>query len=198
MPLGDHASHWSNLLGEIVREFPMHYPSWHKIEAERKAGVLGKISTQFDLMPHMQSDLWPKIKKGLEQHLAKNQEGHQATFGQDLHRQQVGVEGRALDWDAQLAFWLDPKNVSRCAPNARNREEMLRLQGLGPNTPTGVPYTDDEIMAIVRRGKQRGNLPGLGRVLAGQGKDVLEPRFTHTADVDELKRTTRSSRNRWT
>nr|GFB61275.1 hypothetical protein [Tanacetum cinerariifolium] len=29
-------------------------------------------------------------------------------------------------------------------------EEMLRLQGLGPNMSTGVPYTNDEIMAIVR------------------------------------------------
>ncbi|GJZ30478.1 hypothetical protein Tco_0575525 [Tanacetum coccineum] len=64
-------------------------------------------------------------------------------------------------------------------------EEMLRLQGLGT-------YTDDQIMAIVRRGKQRGHMPGLGRVLAGRGRDVLvspEPRCTHTADVDELKRT---------
>ncbi|GKA73670.1 hypothetical protein Tco_0779972 [Tanacetum coccineum] len=52
-------------------------------------------------------------------------------------------------------------------------EEMLRLHGLGPNTPTGVPYTDDEIMAIVHRGKQWGNLPSVGRVLAGQGRDVV-------------------------
>nr|GEU92471.1 arginyl-tRNA synthetase, class Ic [Tanacetum cinerariifolium] len=44
MPHGDYAPHWSNLLGEIVREFSMHYPSWHKIEAERKARFLGKIS----------------------------------------------------------------------------------------------------------------------------------------------------------
>ncbi|GKA79472.1 hypothetical protein Tco_0786068 [Tanacetum coccineum] len=36
---------------------------------------------------------------------------------------------------------------------------MLRLKDLGPNTPTGVPYTDDEIMAIVRVGKQQGTFP---------------------------------------
>ncbi|GKB83267.1 hypothetical protein Tco_0950162 [Tanacetum coccineum] len=41
---------------------------------------------------------------------------------------------------------------------------MLRLQGLGPNTPTGVPYTNDQIMAMVRRGKQRGHIPGVGRL----------------------------------
>ncbi|GKD18277.1 hypothetical protein Tco_1207435 [Tanacetum coccineum] len=46
---------------------------------------------------------------------------------------------------------------------------MLRLQGLGSKTSTGVPYTEDEIMAIVRGGKQRGHIPGVGRVLPGQG-----------------------------
>ncbi|GKF76663.1 hypothetical protein Tco_0229133, partial [Tanacetum coccineum] len=43
LPLGNHSSHWANLLGEIVREFPMHFGSWRNILAERKAGVLGKI-----------------------------------------------------------------------------------------------------------------------------------------------------------
>nr|GEV18526.1 hypothetical protein [Tanacetum cinerariifolium] len=38
-------------------------------------------------------------------------------------------------------------------------DEMLRLQGLGSNTPTGVPYTEEDIMAIVRGGKQRGHIP---------------------------------------
>ncbi|GKF99264.1 hypothetical protein Tco_0298047, partial [Tanacetum coccineum] len=32
-------------------------------------------------------------------------------------------------------------------------EEMPRLKDLSPNTPTGVPYTDYQIMAMVRRGK---------------------------------------------
>ncbi|GKF90280.1 hypothetical protein Tco_0264243, partial [Tanacetum coccineum] len=70
---------------------------------------------------------------------------------------------------------------------------MLSLQGLGANTLTGVPpYTDDQIMAIVRQGKQRWHILSVGRVLAGKGRDVLmspEPRCMHTFDVDELKRT---------
>ncbi|GJX01025.1 hypothetical protein Tco_0184938 [Tanacetum coccineum] len=69
MPLDDHESYWANLLEEIVREFLMHYRSWHNIEVERKAGVMEKI--RFDLKPHVQSNLWPKTKKGIEQHLAK-------------------------------------------------------------------------------------------------------------------------------
>nr|GEY25791.1 hypothetical protein [Tanacetum cinerariifolium] len=66
---------------------------------------------------------------------------------------------------------------------------MLRLQGLGSNTPTGVPYTEDEIMAIVREGKQRGHIPGVGRVLPGQGTVIPPPsQGTYSADIARLKK----------
>nr|GFC86430.1 hypothetical protein [Tanacetum cinerariifolium] len=68
-------------------------------------------------------------------------------------------------------------------------DEMLRLQGLGSNSPTGVPYTDDEIMAIVRGGKQRGHIPGVGRILPRQGT-VIPPlsQGTHLVDIARLKK----------
>nr|GFC09344.1 hypothetical protein [Tanacetum cinerariifolium] len=56
MPLGDHAAHWANYLGELVRELPLHYPFWRQMPSERKARVVAKIGTQFDLRPHMESD----------------------------------------------------------------------------------------------------------------------------------------------
>ncbi|GJV80194.1 hypothetical protein Tco_1516064 [Tanacetum coccineum] len=71
MPLGDHASHWSNYLGELIREMPLYYPSWQKVPAERKAAILTKIGTQFDLKPHMQSRRWTNINSGIQQHLQK-------------------------------------------------------------------------------------------------------------------------------
>ncbi|GJT45588.1 hypothetical protein Tco_0954303 [Tanacetum coccineum] len=68
---------------------------------------------------------------------------------------------------------------------------MIRLRDLGANMPTGVPYTEDQIMAVVRKGKQRGHIPDVGRVLAGHGRDAIsinDPRCTNTdADVDEVK-----------
>ncbi|GKB83416.1 zinc finger, CCHC-type containing protein, partial [Tanacetum coccineum] len=42
MPLGEHASHWPNYLGELIREMPLYYPSWQKVPAERKAVILTK------------------------------------------------------------------------------------------------------------------------------------------------------------
>ncbi|GJV51813.1 hypothetical protein Tco_1447554 [Tanacetum coccineum] len=68
-------------------------------------------------------------------------------------------------------------------------DEMLRLQGLGSNTSTGVPYTEDEIMAIVRGGKQRGHIPSVGRVLPGQGTVIPPPPLcTHSSDIAKLKK----------
>nr|GFC53902.1 hypothetical protein [Tanacetum cinerariifolium] len=69
MPLGDHAAHWANYLGELVRELSLHYPSWRQMSSERKAGVVAKIETQFDLRPHIESDRWPQIYAGIQQHL---------------------------------------------------------------------------------------------------------------------------------
>ncbi|GJW92218.1 serine-threonine/tyrosine-protein kinase catalytic domain-containing protein [Tanacetum coccineum] len=53
------------------------------------------------------------------------------------------------------------------------QEEMIRLRDLGANTPTGVPYTEDQIMAMVRKGKQRRHILGVGRALAGHGRDAI-------------------------
>ncbi|GJS40669.1 hypothetical protein Tco_0565712 [Tanacetum coccineum] len=72
---------------------------------------------------------------------------------------------------------------------------MLRLQRLGSNTETGVPYTEEEIMAIVRKGKQRGHLPGVGRVLPGCATDGCPPPPKSTidpADVEKLKKSNKS------
>nr|GEU41684.1 hypothetical protein [Tanacetum cinerariifolium] len=43
---------------------------------------------------------------------------------------------------------------------SRSAKEMLRLRDLGANTPSGVPYTEEQILALVRKGKQRGHIPG--------------------------------------
>ncbi|GKE59451.1 hypothetical protein Tco_1498636, partial [Tanacetum coccineum] len=68
-------------------------------------------------------------------------------------------------------------------------DEMLRLQGLGSNTETGVPYTEDEIMPIIHGGKQRGHIPGVGRLLPRQGTVIPPPPpCTHSSDVVKLKK----------
>ncbi|GJV26134.1 hypothetical protein Tco_1378829 [Tanacetum coccineum] len=122
--------------------------------ARRRYGLNGAIkarsclSTQFDLTPHMQSDLWPKIKKGIEQHLAKiytdNKSALKAehwvpnpddrTYDMERIRSRRPKNISQADWDTQLAFWLDPKNAARCAQNAQNTgKEHGRMPAGNPN-----------------------------------------------------------------
>nr|GFA77016.1 hypothetical protein [Tanacetum cinerariifolium]GFA78318.1 hypothetical protein [Tanacetum cinerariifolium] len=55
--------------------------------------------------------------------------------------------------------------------------------------PTGVPYTEDEIMAIVREGKQRGHIPGVGLVFPGHGTVIpSSSQSTHFVDIARLKK----------
>ncbi|GKC81673.1 hypothetical protein Tco_1137390, partial [Tanacetum coccineum] len=69
-------------------------------------------------------------------------------------------------------------------------DEIVRLKELGANKPLGRPYTKEEIMACVRGDKQRGNILGVGRVLAERGKSAIFadlPRGTYSqADIDEM------------
>nr|GFC85500.1 hypothetical protein [Tanacetum cinerariifolium] len=101
MPLGDHAAHWANYIGELVRELPLHYPSWRQMPPERKAGVVAKIGAALKeryWFPKEDGsyDLEP-IRRGRPSHISET------------------------DWDAQLAFWNDPKNLARAAQNKQNR-----------------------------------------------------------------------------
>nr|GEY31064.1 hypothetical protein [Tanacetum cinerariifolium] len=114
MPLGDHAAHWANYLGELVRELPLHYPSWCQMPPERKAGVVEKI--------------------GMETSATREYPSLIHTF---FLTHTIG------------GVFLNPKDKALY-------DEMLRLQGLGSNTPTGVPYTEDEIMDIVREASSGG------------------------------------------
>ncbi|GJT50238.1 reverse transcriptase domain-containing protein [Tanacetum coccineum] len=224
-----------------------------------------KGHTQFDLTPHMQSQRWADINAGIQQHLQKLYNTNKAslkaahwvinpetgTYDVETIRQGRPESITLADWDAQIAFWNDPRNQARAAQNRQNRakstvvcrqgsrslarlrdqmmessatreylsliytffmthtvngvftrdedraiyEEMLRLQALGFNTPSGVPYTEEEINALARKGKQRGHLPGVGRVLPGRATDVLipppppPPQCTHNSgDVEKLKK----------
>nr|GEV23823.1 hypothetical protein [Tanacetum cinerariifolium] len=113
MPLGDHAAHWANYLGKLVKELPLNYPSWRQMPPERKARVV----TQIDLRPHMESDQWPQIYAGIQQHFQKIYNGKKAalkerywyldkdgTYGVERIRRERPSHIFEVDWDAQIAF----------------------------------------------------------------------------------------------
>ncbi|GJU50375.1 hypothetical protein Tco_1219930 [Tanacetum coccineum] len=108
---------------------------------------------------------------------------------------------------SEIYRWRPPRLESaRCSSRptsthiimAANLRKMRReFRGVDPAEGSRRQYTDGcaprrgPNNRHVRKGKQRGHIPGVGRVLAGQGRDAIsinEPRCTHThADVDEVK-----------
>ncbi|GJY56718.1 hypothetical protein Tco_0455833 [Tanacetum coccineum] len=113
MPLGDHAAHWANYLEELVRELPLHYPSWCQMLPEWKARVVAKIGVN---------------------------ENPQLTRESPV---------------ADPHFLLD----TYCS----------RL-----NTPTGVPYIEDEIMALVPLGHSSwGHILGVDGFAREQARSYL-------------------------
>ncbi|GJY80698.1 hypothetical protein Tco_0493449 [Tanacetum coccineum] len=162
MPLGDHAAHWSNLLGEIAREFPMHYPAWRKIESERKAGFMGLIRIRFWLDPK-------NVARAAQNRLNRAKSTiicRQGSRSLDALRDQMMESSATREYPSLIRTYFDMHTVDGVFVRDEERilyEEMLRLQDLGSNTPS--------------------------RVLAGKGTNVPimpEPRCKHTADVDQV------------
>ncbi|GKB55251.1 retrotransposon gag domain, retroviral aspartyl protease [Tanacetum coccineum] len=85
-------------------------------------GGLGN-ETQFDMRPHMDSDRWPLIYAAIQQHLQKIYNGKKAALRRaldfctrtgDLRLERIRLSRPShiyeVNWDAQIAFWNDPKN----------------------------------------------------------------------------------------
>nr|GEY47581.1 hypothetical protein [Tanacetum cinerariifolium] len=228
MPLSDHASHWSNYLGELIREMSLYYPSWQKVLAKRKAAILTKIGTRFDLKPHMRSQRWTDTNAGIQQHLQKLYNTNKAslkaahwvinpetgTYDEpSLSRSKLPKPGKehgrmssripmesssTREYPSLIHTFFVTHTVGGVFMRDEDRalyDEMLRLQRLGSNTETGVPYTEEEIMAIVQKGKQQGHLFGVGMVLSGcaTGGSPPPPQSTvDPVDVEKLKKSNKS------
>nr|GFA65672.1 acidic leucine-rich nuclear phosphoprotein 32 family member A [Tanacetum cinerariifolium] len=49
MPHGEHATHWSSYIGEVIRGVPLYHPSWLKVPKERKAMLIADIRGSWSL-----------------------------------------------------------------------------------------------------------------------------------------------------
>ncbi|GJY38758.1 hypothetical protein Tco_0425122 [Tanacetum coccineum] len=128
-PLGPHAAHWSNYIGEVVRSVPLYYPSWEKVPKERKAAIISNIGTLFDLRPHMESSRWTEIYEGINMHLQKAYNTNKASFKAkhwkaDPTTGSYDVEAirRARPEEITAADVVTSRQVSRSL--ARLRDEM--------------------------------------------------------------------------
>ncbi|GKF69294.1 hypothetical protein Tco_0202351 [Tanacetum coccineum] len=82
----------------------------------------------------MESDRWPLIYAAIQQHLQKIYNGKKATFKERhwipdsdgtyaLERIRLSRPSHIseVNWDAQIAFWNDPKNRARATQNKQNQ-----------------------------------------------------------------------------
>nr|GEX11928.1 hypothetical protein [Tanacetum cinerariifolium] len=132
------------------------------------------------------------MMKGIDQHLGKIYTDNKSSLKRDYWVKNLMT--RLTTW--KLSVPTSREYLCRrlgCAYLVLGTRSLAALRdkkGLGT-------YTDDQIMAMVRGGKQREHIPGVGRVLAKRGKDVLDvlvPRCNHTFDVNELKKSNKQKR----
>ncbi|GKA02405.1 hypothetical protein Tco_0675070 [Tanacetum coccineum] len=181
--------------GKPGTEFPMHYPSWHKIEAEQKTGSLEKL-VQIG-MCSLPFCLIPRTLPGVLKMLKTVQRARSYTGGDPAITccpPRYAESSDTREYPSLIQTYFDTHTVDGVFLRDNERllyKEILRLQGLGLNTPMGVPYTDDEIMTIVCRGKKRWHLPDVGRLQSqndvGSGNKSGKGRDDEDAEEDKDK-----------
>ncbi|GJR56437.1 hypothetical protein Tco_1406958 [Tanacetum coccineum] len=181
------------------------------------AGVASLTETQFDLKPHMQSQRWTDINAGIKQNLQKLYNTNKASL--KAAHWVINPETETYDEPSPSRSKLPKPGKEHgrmpagipvtCSPSRSDDGELIHSRVLvadphllrdthclrGSNTETGVPYTKEEIMAIVQKGKQRGYLPGVGRVLPRRAINRCSPPPQSTvdpADVEKLKKSNKS------
>nr|GEV65461.1 hypothetical protein [Tanacetum cinerariifolium] len=91
----------------------------------------------------MQSELWPEIRKGIDQHLGKIYTDNKSSLKRDYWVKNPDDEAYDVerptnisteDWDERIRFWFDPKNMARCAQNAQNRAKRTVVWRQGSRT----------------------------------------------------------------
>nr|GEU43179.1 hypothetical protein [Tanacetum cinerariifolium] len=189
MPLGDHASHCA--LGYKPRDRDLQRGE-HQATTSREH-YPGRLDAQIAFWndPRNQG----RAAQNRQNRAKSTIVCRQGSRSLARLRDQMMESSATRDYPSLIHTFFVTHTVGGVFTRDENRaiyEEMLRLQGLGSNTPSGVPYTEEEINALARKGKQRGHLPGVGRVLPGRATDVLSPpppQCTHNSvDVEKLKK----------
>ncbi|GJX97837.1 hypothetical protein Tco_0353635 [Tanacetum coccineum] len=118
----------------------------------------GHLGSTYNLEPHMRSERWPRIEGYIQALRGKPDE-----YTDD-------------EWEKYINFWNDPANAQRAETNRLNRSKSTVVSRHGSRSipltrhlmdrmreleATGE-HTTAEINAMVRGGKLRGHIPGVG------------------------------------
>ncbi|GJU14125.1 hypothetical protein Tco_1136521 [Tanacetum coccineum] len=143
MPLGGHASHWSNYLGELIREMPLYYPILAEGPAERKAASQGRLESlprQIG-MPQMVFWMIPGTKPRAPQNRQKPSKDHVVCRQGSLITARLRDRCRFQQNPGEL-HWTAVKNILKYL---RNTKDMFLVYGGYPEAKLRVDcYCDAE------------------------------------------------------
>ncbi|GJU32846.1 F-box domain containing protein [Tanacetum coccineum] len=191
MPLGDHAAHWSSYIGETQFDLRPHMEStdWTEINAGIQQHLQKAYNTNKAAFKAQHWVIDPttgtynveKIRRARPEDITAEEWDKYIQFWNDprniarvaQNRQNRNKEHghistgipRHSSATQEYPSLIDTFFVAHTVngeflqdEDRRIYEEMRRLEATGT-------YTDDEINRLARRGKQRGHIPGVGRVL---------------------------------
>ncbi|GJV32288.1 hypothetical protein Tco_1392688 [Tanacetum coccineum] len=110
MPLGDHAAHWSSYIGEVIRGWPLYYPSWLTVSEGAKPS------------------LYLRAAHGIPR-LDRDQRGHPAALAKGGHvlRTLRRKSGKSISSFGMILGTLpEPLKISKTGQRARGRAQALR------------------------------------------------------------------------
>nr|GFC64303.1 hypothetical protein [Tanacetum cinerariifolium] len=105
MPLGDHTTHWSSYIGEVIREI--------------NAGI----------QQHLQKAYNTNKAAFKAQHWVIDPTT--GTFNVEKIRRAHPENITASEWDKYIQFWNDPRNIARAAQNWPNRAKSTVISRQG-------------------------------------------------------------------
>ncbi|GJT37832.1 ribonuclease H-like domain-containing protein, partial [Tanacetum coccineum] len=170
----------------LIMEMICNYPSWQKVSAERKAAIVTKIE-------HLQK-LYNTNKASLKAaHWVINPET--GTYDVERIRERRPESITPTDWDAQIAFWNDPRNQAQAAQNRQNRAKSTVVCRQGSRS---LARLRDEMMVSseTREYRRCSNLLG-DTLLTGYSRGMRTELYTardvlirHTPPLPSNARTT--------
>ncbi|GJW01360.1 hypothetical protein Tco_1556611 [Tanacetum coccineum] len=157
---------------ELVRELPLHYPSWRQMPPERKAGVVAKIGKAA-----FKERYWVPDEDGTYdvERIRRGRPSHISEIESSATREYPSLIHTFFLTHTVGGVFLNPEDKA--------------LYGLLFQHAPRVDLSNDIVHVIVCEGKQQGHIPGVDRVLPGQGTVIPPPPpCTHSSDVAKLKK----------
>ncbi|GJS25913.1 hypothetical protein Tco_0486533 [Tanacetum coccineum] len=168
MPLGDHASHWSNYLGELIREMPLYYLTLQRSPAERKrrSDVPRALPRQIG-MPRLHFGMIPGTKPEPLK-IAKTEQRARSFAGRDPESLALSYRDE-MEGDGESAGAAPTSNTDRSALPLMKRSMPWLERATWGTFP--VPFRSDDKFSQMLR--QYESTPEFGSGSGGCGDDEI-------------------------